>query len=91
MLKSLRTAICQIHPYRAAQMGSINQTRQTRFLDVSKSVNCLNRAVVTLNVSPRVSLVDEPLHTIIHGLRPSQKGEFEIRILLDEINKCVIM
>ena len=87
MLKSLRTAICQFHPYRAAQMGSINQTRQTRFLDIRKSVNCLKRALVTLNVSPRVSLVDEPLQTTIHGLRPSQKGEFDIRILLDEINK----
>ena len=87
MLKSLRTAICQFHPYRAAQMGSINQTRQARFLDVSKSVNSLKRALVTLNVSPRVSLVDEPVQTTIHGLRPSQKGEFEIAILLDEINK----
>ena len=87
MLKSLRTAICQRHPYRAAQMGSINQTGQTRFVDVRKSVYCLKRALVTLNVSPRVSLVDEPVHTVIHGLMPSQKGEFEIRILLDEINK----
>ena len=86
MLKSLRTEICQFHHYRAAHMGSINQTRQTRFLDVSKSVNSFNRALVTLNISPRVSLVDEPVHTVIHGLMPSQKGEFEIRILLDEIN-----
>ena len=86
MLKSLRRAICQFHHYRAAQMGSINQTRQTRLLDVSGSVNYLNRALVTLNISPRVSLVDEPVHTVIHGLRPSQTGEFEIRILLDEIN-----
>ena len=88
MLKSLRTEICQFHHYRAAHMGSINQTRQTRFLDVRKSVNCLKRALVTLNVSPRVSLVDEPVHTTIHGLRPSQKGEFEIGILLDGIDKC---
>ena len=89
MLKSLRTAICQLHPYRATQMGSINQTGQTRFLDVRKSVNSLNRALVTLNISPRVSLVDEPVHTIIHGLRPKQKGEFGIRILLDKMNKLV--
>ena len=88
MLKSLRRAICQFHHYRAAQMGSINQTRQAQFLDVSKSVNYLNRALVTLNISPRVSLVDEPVQTVIHGLMPSQKGEFEIRILLDEINEC---
>ena len=86
MLKSLRRAICHFHHYRAAQMGSINQTRQTRLLDVSESVNYLNRALVTLNISPPVSLVDEPVQTVIHGLRPSQKGEFEIRILLDEIN-----
>ena len=86
MLKSLRTAICQFHPYRAAQMGSINQTKQAGFLDVSKSVNCLNRPLVTLNVSPTVSLVDEPVQTTIHGLRPSQKGEFEIGILLNGID-----
>ena len=87
MLKSLRTAICQLHPYRATQMGSINQTGQTRFLDERKSVNCLKRELVTLNVSPRVSLVDEPVQTTIHGLGPSQKGEFEIAILLYEMNK----
>ena len=41
-----------------------------------KTILSFNRAVVTLNIKPKISLVDEPIDITISGLEPQQKGEF---------------
>ena len=36
-----------------------------------------SRTVATLNIEPKVSLVDERIQTVIKGLKPHEKGKSE--------------
>ena len=39
-------------------------------------IETLNRRIVTISIEPKISLVDEPIQTVIHGLEPNAKGEY---------------
>ena len=45
--------------------------------DLNKVIQQCSRKVATLNIEPKVSLVDERIQTVIKGLKPHEKGEYD--------------
>ena len=42
--------------------------------DLNKVIQQCSRKIATLNIEPKVSLVDERIQTVIKGLKPHEKG-----------------
>ena len=54
---------------------------QSNRYDLAKVIQQCSRTVATLNIEPKVSLVDERIQTVIKGLRPHEKGEYQIQCM----------
>ena len=52
--------------------------------DLNKVIQQCSRKVATLNIEPKVSLVDEPIQTVIKGLKPHEKGEYQIQRMFSQ-------
>ena len=41
-----------------------------------RRIDTFNRRIATINIESKISLVDEKIQTVIHGLDPNAKGEY---------------
>ena len=54
---------------------------QNNKYNLIKVIQQCSRTVATINIEPKVSLVDERIQTVIKGLRPHEKGEYQIQCM----------
>lgn len=52
-----------------------NLISQKKISALDKSFVLYNRTLATLDIEPKVSLVDERIQTVIRGLQPLEKGK----------------
>ena len=52
---------------------------QNNRYDLAKVIPQCSRTVATINIEPKVSLVDERIQTVIKGLKSHEKGEYQIQ------------
>ena len=59
--------------------GNRNVILQKNIKTWNNSQQQCSRSVVTLNIEPKVSLVDDRIQTFITGLKPNEKSKHEVK------------